>query len=76
MTITSLISKGIVGSSLGYHLEIARKNGVTQTEMAEVLTHLAFYAGWPNAWAAFRLVKEVYADGDLCRWLRLVSRRW
>lgn len=62
VTITSLISKGIVDSSLSYHLETARKNGVTQTEMAEILTHLAFYAGWPNAWAAFRLAKEVYAD--------------
>lgn len=45
VTITSLISKGIVDSSLSYHLETARKNGVTQTEMAEILTHLAFYAG-------------------------------
>lgn len=62
VTITSLISKGIVDSSLSYHLETARKNGVTQTEMAEILTHLAFYAGWPNAWSAFRLAKEVYAD--------------
>ncbi|HCU82209.1 MAG TPA: gamma-carboxymuconolactone decarboxylase, partial [Enterococcus sp.] len=62
VTITSLISKGIIDSSLSYHLETARKKGVTQTEMAEILTHLAFYAGWPNAWAAFRLAKEVYAD--------------
>ncbi len=30
--------------------------------MAEILTHLAFYAGWPNAWAAFRTAKEVYQD--------------
>ena len=30
--------------------------------MAEILTHIAFYAGWPNAWAAFRMAKEVYAD--------------
>ena len=33
--------------------------------MAEILTHVAFYAGWPNAWAAFRMAKEVYKDGDL-----------
>lgn len=32
--------------------------------MAEILTHIAFYAGWPNAWAAFRMAKEVYADGS------------
>ena len=62
VTITALISKGIVDSSLTYHLSTARKNGVTRTEMAEILTHLAFYAGWPNAWAAFRMAKEVWTD--------------
>lgn len=62
VTITALISKGIVDSSLTYHLSTARKNGVTKTEMAEILTHLAFYAGWPNAWAAFRMAKEVYKE--------------
>ena len=62
ITLTALISKGIVDSSLSYHLSTARKNGVTRTEMAEILTHLAFYAGWPNAWAAFRMAKEVYLD--------------
>ena len=65
VTLTALISKGIVDSSLSYHLSTARKNGVTRTEMAEILTHLAFYAGWPNAWAAFRMAQEVYAgDGE------------
>ena len=63
VTISALIGKGIVDSSLKYHLTTARKNGVTQTEMAEILTHIAFYAGWPNAWAAFNMAKEVYADG-------------
>ena len=63
ITITALISKGITDSSLTYHLTTAKQNGVTKTEMAEILTHLAFYAGWPNAWAAFRQAKEVYADG-------------
>ena len=33
---------------------------VTAQEMAEILTHAAFYAGWPKAWAAFRMAKEVY----------------
>lgn len=50
VTITALISKGITDSSLTYHLTTAKQNGVTKTEMAELLTHLAFYAGWPNAW--------------------------
>lgn len=62
ITMTALISKGIVDNSLMYHLTTAKKNGVTRTEMAEILTHLAFYAGWPNAWAAFRMAKEVYAE--------------
>lgn len=62
VTMTALISKGIVDNSLMYHLTTAKKNGVTRTEMAEILTHLAFYAGWPNAWASFRMAKEVYAD--------------
>lgn len=64
VTISALIGKGIVDSSLKYHLETAKKNGVTQEEMAEILTHIAFYAGWPNAWAAFRMAKEVYETGD------------
>ena len=62
VTMTALISKGIVDSSLKYHLTTAKKNGVTKTEMAEILTHVAFYAGWPNAWAAFRMAKEVYEE--------------
>lgn len=62
VTISALIGKGIVDSSLKYHLTTARKNGVTKSEMAEILTHIAFYAGWPNAWAAFNMAKEVYAD--------------
>ena len=59
-----LVSKGIIDSSLQSHLMTAKKSGVTRTEMAELLTHIAFYAGWPNAWGAFRLAKEVYADDD------------
>lgn len=62
VTISALIGKGIVDSSLKYHLTTARKNGVTKSEMAEILTHIAFYAGWPNAWTAFNMAKEVYAD--------------
>ena len=63
VTISALIGKGIVDSSLQYHLQSAKNNGVTKTEMAEILTHIAFYAGWPNAWAAFKMAKEVYGQG-------------
>lgn len=44
-TISALIGKGITDNSLHYHLATARKNGVSKQEMAELLTHLAFYAG-------------------------------
>ena len=40
----------------------AKKHGVTAEEMAEIITHAAFYAGWPNAWATFNLAKEVYDE--------------
>lgn len=62
VTITSLISQGITDSSLTYHLQTAKQNGITRTEISEILTHLSFYAGWPKAWAAFRLAKEVWQD--------------
>lgn len=64
VTITSLVSKGIVDNSLQYHLQTAKNNGITKTEMAEILTHLSFYAGWPNVWAAFRIAKEIYKNEE------------
>lgn len=60
ITVVALMSKGILDSSLKYHIMNAKKNGITKAEMAEVLTHVAFYAGWPNAWAVFKIAKEVY----------------
>ena len=62
VTITSLISQGITDSSLTYHLQTAKHNGITRAEISEILTHLSFYAGWPKAWAAFRMAKEVWQD--------------
>lgn len=62
VTVSALIGKGMVDSSFQYHLISAKNHGVTKTEMAEILTQIAFYAGWPNAWAAFRMAKEVYAE--------------
>lgn len=60
ITVVALMSKGILDSSLKYHIMNAKKNGITKEEMAEVLTHVAFYAGWPNAWPVFKIAKEVY----------------
>ena len=62
VTIYIFMGKGMVDSSLKYHLQNAKNNGITKEEMAEIITHAAFYAGWPNAWAVFNLAKEVYAE--------------
>lgn len=62
VTITALISQGITDTSLLHHLQAAKKNGITRTDVAEIITHVAFYAGWPKAWAAFRLAKDVWND--------------
>ena len=62
VTITSLISQGIINSSLTSHLRLAKDNGITRTEIAEIITHIGFYAGWPKAWAAFGMAKEVWAE--------------
>lgn len=62
ITVIALMSKGILDSSLKSHLINAKKNGITKEEMAEMITHAAFYAGWPNAWAVFRMAKEVYEE--------------
>lgn len=62
VTLTALISQGITDSSLTYHLQTAKQNGITRTEIAEIITHIAFYAGWPKAWAAFNQAKNVWND--------------
>ena len=61
ITVVALMASGITDSSLKYHLENAKQHGVTQKEIAAVITHVAFYAGWPKAWAVFNLAKEVLA---------------
>jgi 4-carboxymuconolactone decarboxylase len=62
ITVTALMASGVLDSSLQSHIERAKNNGVTREEMAEILTHAAFYAGWPKAWAAFRMAKDIYGD--------------
>jgi 4-carboxymuconolactone decarboxylase len=46
---------------LRFHLENALKNGLTKEELIEVITHLAFYSGWPNAMTAILIAKEVFS---------------
>lgn len=62
VTVSALIAQGITDSSLKYHMETAKQNGVTKDKMAEIITQLAFYSGWPKAWAAFGYAKEVYGE--------------
>ncbi len=63
VTVTTLMAQGLTDSAFRYHLENAKKNGITREEIAEILTHAAFYAGWSKAWAAFRMAKEVWSEG-------------
>ena len=65
ITVSALMTKGITDSSIKYHISNAKKHGVTKTEMVEIITHLAFYVGWPNAWSVFPVVREVYADDNI-----------
>lgn len=60
VTVTALMASGVLDSSLKFHIQNAKNHSVSAGEMAEILTHAAFYAGWPKAWAAFRIAKEVY----------------
>ena len=62
VTVVALMASGITDSSLRYHLENARKAGVTREEIAGILTHAAFYVGWPKGWAVFNMAKEVWTE--------------
>lgn len=59
LTITVLITGGIFDSSFEHHMKNARNNCVSKKEIADIITHIAFYAGWPKAWAAFRVAKKI-----------------
>lgn len=62
VTISLLLGKGVLDSSFRAHLELGKKHGITRSEIAALLTQAAFYAGWPNAWAGFRMAVEVWSD--------------
>lgn len=62
ITVVALMASGVTDSSLKYHLENAKKAGVTKKEIAAVITHVAFYAGWPKGWAVFNMAKEVWTE--------------
>ena len=56
------MASGILDSSLRFHMQKAKENGITKEEIAEALTQLAFYSGWPKAWAAFSIAKDIWQD--------------
>ena len=64
VTVVSLMAQGLTDSSFAFHLQSAKNNGITRSEISEIITHAAFYVGWPKAWAAFRMAKDVWAEGD------------
>lgn len=62
ITVVALMSSGITDSSLPFHLENAKKNGVSKDEIVAIVTHLAFYVGWPKAWAVFSQAKDIWGE--------------
>ncbi len=64
VTISALVGMGILDAPLVNHIRLGKENGITETEIAEVLTQLAFYAGWPNAWAALKIAKNEYKNNQ------------
>jgi 4-carboxymuconolactone decarboxylase len=63
VTVASLISL-YRQNELPFHLKKALENGVTREEIVEVVTHLAFYSGWPTASTAVGIVRRVFAEAD------------
>lgn len=63
ITVASLITTGSTDQLRG-HLARARTNGLSETELKEVIIHLSFYAGWPKAMSAIAVAKEVFAQAE------------
>ena len=63
ITISALFAQGLF-PQLKSHLAIGKEHGLTKEEVVEVVTQLAFYAGWPKAWSTFPLIEEVYGKDD------------
>jgi 4-carboxymuconolactone decarboxylase len=59
ITVAALIAGGN-SEQLPFHLNKAKENGLTETELKEVITHLALYAGWPKAMSALTVAKQVF----------------
>ena len=64
VTVVALMAQGLTDESFRYHLMTAKKNGITKAEIAEIVTHAAFYCGWPKAWAVFRMAKNIWNEEE------------
>jgi 4-carboxymuconolactone decarboxylase len=62
ITVVALMASGMTDSSLKFHLENVKNNGVSKKEIAAIVTHVAFYAGWPKGWAVFNMAKDVWSE--------------
>jgi 4-carboxymuconolactone decarboxylase len=62
ITVAALIAGGNA-EQLPFHLQKAKENGLTETQLKEVIIHLAFYAGWPKAMSAIVVAKRVFGEG-------------
>ncbi|WP_426573455.1 carboxymuconolactone decarboxylase family protein [Aquihabitans sp. McL0605] len=58
-TVAALVTLGNT-DQLVFHLDFAKQNGLTEAELIEAITHLAFYAGWPKAMAAMAVARDVF----------------
>ena len=61
ITIASLMSQGLF-PQLKAHIKLGKDHGISKSEIIEVVTHLAFYAGWPKAWSTFPIIEEIYCN--------------
>ena len=54
------MGRGLLDNSLKYHLETAKKNGITAQEIAKIITNAGFYTGWPMTLTVFNLAKSIW----------------
>lgn len=64
ITISVFMGRGLADSSLKAHLVMGKKNGISRKEITAIITHAAFYAGWPVAWAVFTMAQEIWTEDE------------
>ena len=74
ITVAALTTSGNT-DQLSFHIDLATQNGASEAELVEVITHLAFYAGWPKASAAMAVAKMVLRGEGIATWQLLRRRR-